>query len=140
VERAYALKQGPTCRVSYTANSWGTGFTADVKITNTGPTAVNGWTLAWAFAGDQRITNAWNGVATQNGKQVSVTNTAGNPTIAPGASTSFGFQGTYTGTNTDPSTFTLNRGHYICSISVRSMSMSNGTVSFTRSWKIPVRP
>ncbi|MEH1126414.1 S8 family serine peptidase [Micromonospora sp. CPCC 206061] len=110
VERAYALKQGSTCRVSYAANSWATGFTANVQITNTGPTAVNGWTLAWAFPGDQRITSAWNGAATQNGKQVSVTNTASSPTIAPGASTSFGFQGTYTGTNTDPSTFTLNGG------------------------------
>jgi subtilisin family serine protease len=110
VERAYALKQGPTCRVSYTANSWATGFTANVQITNTGPTAVNGWTLAWAFPGDQRITSAWNGVPTQNGQQVSVTNTTSNPTIAAGASTSFGFQATYTGTNTDPSTFTLNGG------------------------------
>jgi hypothetical protein len=111
VERAYALRPGaqvPTCRVSYAANSWATGFTANVQITNTGTAAVNGWALAWTFAGNQQITNAWNGVPTQNGQQVSVANTASNPTINPGGTVSFGFQASYSGTNTDPASFTLN--------------------------------
>lgn len=111
VERAYALRPPLTsCRVRYTANSWGTGFTADVSITNTASTVVNGWTLAWTFAGNQRVTNAWNGVASQTGQRVSVTNAASNATISPGGSVSFGFQGTYSGTNTDPVDFTLNGG------------------------------
>jgi hypothetical protein len=39
---------------------------------------------------------------------VSVANTAGNPTINPGGTASFGFQASYSGTNTDPASFTLN--------------------------------
>ena len=58
VERAYALRApATTCRVRYVANSWSNGFTADVTITNTGTTPINGWTLAWTFAGNQQITN-----------------------------------------------------------------------------------
>lgn len=109
VERAYALRApATTCRVRYVANSWGTGFTADVTITNTGSTAVNGWALAWTFAGNQRITNAWNGVPTQDGQRVSMANAASNATINPGAGVSFGFQASYSGTNADPVDFTLN--------------------------------
>jgi cellulose 1,4-beta-cellobiosidase len=93
--------------VTYRTNSWSTGFTADVTITNAGSTAINGWNLQWTFPGNQQITSAWNGVSTQNGQSASVANASYNATIAPNGSASFGFQASYSGTNADPTDFRL---------------------------------
>ncbi|MBS2966283.1 putative Ig domain-containing protein, partial [Actinocrinis puniceicyclus] len=43
---------GGTCQVSYVKNEWGGGFTANVTVTNTGTSTVNGWTVTWSFPGD----------------------------------------------------------------------------------------
>ena len=99
---------GSGCSVRYVPNTWAGGFTADLTITNNGATAVNGWTLTFGFAGDQRITGWWNANVTQSGRAVTATNLAYNATIAAGASTGFGFQGTYSGTNATPTAFQLN--------------------------------
>ncbi|MGN9912877.1 extracellular catalytic domain type 1 short-chain-length polyhydroxyalkanoate depolymerase [Phytohabitans sp. LJ34] len=96
------------CRAGYTANSWGNGFTAGVTVTNTSASAVNGWTVQWSWPGNQQVTNAWNATVTQSGTQVTARNMSYNATIAPGASVTFGFQGTYSGTNQAPARFTLN--------------------------------
>lgn len=96
------------CRVTYTPNSWQNGFTVDVTVANTSASQVNGWTLNWTFPGDQRITSAWNADITQNGSAVTARGTGYNGVIAPGGSQSFGFQGTYSGTNATPGGFTLN--------------------------------
>ncbi|MEV7967990.1 PHB depolymerase family esterase [Sphaerisporangium sp. NPDC088356] len=102
------------CRVVYTANSWNNGFTADITITNRGTTAINGWTVTWTWPGNQQVANAWNATVTQSGAQVTARNVSYNGTIAPGAGTSFGFQASYSGTNTAPSQFTVNGS--ICAI------------------------
>lgn len=99
---------GGTCRVTYTPNTWQNGFTADVTVANTGAAAVNGWTLAWTFAGNQQVTSAWNADVVQSGQNVTARNVGHNPSIPPGGSQSFGFQGTYSGTNASPTAFTLN--------------------------------
>jgi hypothetical protein len=97
------------CHVDYArTNEWPGGFTASVTVTNTSTTALNGWTVGWTFPGDQKITNAWSATATQTGAAVSAANVAYNASIAPGASTSFGFQGTFTANDTAPTTFTVN--------------------------------
>ncbi|NUR30118.1 MAG: cellulose-binding protein, partial [Catenulispora sp.] len=99
---------GP-CHVTYTrTNEWPGGVTADVAVTNTGTTAVNGWTTAWTFPGDQKITNAWSATTTQSGANATAKNVDYNGTIAPGASISFGFQGTFTANDTAPTSFTVN--------------------------------
>jgi endo-1,4-beta-xylanase len=100
-----------TCRVGYTAENWGGGggFTAGVTITNTGTAAVTGWTLAFSFPSGQQVTTpGWSATWAQTGQSVTATNLPWNGTIAPNASVSIGFNGTYTGTNTPPTTFTLN--------------------------------
>lgn len=96
------------CRVTYKANSWQDGFTADVTVANTSSAAVNGWTLSWNFSGNQRITNAWNANVTQNGNAVTARNVEFNGSIPANGSQSFGFQGTYSGSNGTPSGFALN--------------------------------
>lgn len=98
---------GP-CRVAYTTNTWNNGFTANVTVTNTGVSTVNGWTVQWNWPGNQQVTNGWNATVTQTGSQVAARNAPWNPTLGPNQSVTFGFQATYSGTNTAPTRFTLN--------------------------------
>ncbi|WP_327044614.1 PHB depolymerase family esterase [Microbispora sp. NBC_01189] len=99
--------QTGACRVSYRPNTWNNGFTADITVTNTGA-AINGWTVTWSWPGNQQVTSAWNATVTQSGTQVTARNVSYNASIPAGGNTSFGFQGTYSGTNTAPARFTLN--------------------------------
>ena len=80
----------------------------DATISNTGTAAISGWTLKFTFAGDQHITNAWNGTASQSGENVTITNASYNAAIAAGGSTSAGFQGTWTSSDAAPASFTVN--------------------------------
>ena len=98
------------CRVGYTIQSqWQDGFVADLTITNTTPSPINGWTLAWSFPATQRITNLWNAAWTQTGQAVSASSNADwNRVIPAGGQYQFGFQATYTTSNPRPTAFTLN--------------------------------
>jgi O-glycosyl hydrolase len=97
------------CHVTYvTQSQWTGGFVAQVTINNTSSSAINGWTLAFTFPGDQHITNAWNGTPTQNGENVTITNASYNGSIPAGGNTSLGFQGTWTSSDAAPTSFTLN--------------------------------
>ncbi|MFG1994396.1 cellulose-binding domain-containing protein [Actinoplanes sp. NPDC048988] len=107
VVRAPAASAAPACTVGWTANQWSTGFTADVQVTN-GGAPVTSWTLSWTFAGDQRITNGWNATVSQSGPVVTATSAGWNGPLATGASARFGFQASYSGTNTAPTAFTFN--------------------------------
>ncbi|MFE2218738.1 glycoside hydrolase family 6 protein [Streptomyces canus] len=95
------------CTVDYKVqNQWDTGFTAAVTITNN-TTAKSSWSLKWAYAGNQKVTSGWNAKISQSGTAVTAANESYNGTLATGGSVSFGFQGTYSGTNAVPATFTL---------------------------------
>ncbi|MFE1318209.1 glycoside hydrolase family 9 protein [Kitasatospora phosalacinea] len=95
------------CTVTYTVgSSWGSGFTADVTVRNTGSSTVSGWTLAWTYRGNEVVTNAWNAKVVQSGAAVTVTDAGWNGTLAPGGTASFGFQAT--GTPAALPAFTLN--------------------------------
>ncbi|MFC4068521.1 endo-1,4-beta-xylanase [Actinoplanes subglobosus] len=98
-----------SCAVTYrVTGSWPGGFQGDVKVANTGTTALTSWKLAWQFTGGQQITQLWGGTHTQSGAAVTVGNASWNASIAAGGSTSFGFLGSWTGTNPVPAAFTLN--------------------------------
>jgi hypothetical protein len=100
---------GLACSVQYAiTNQWSGGFGASVTITNTGSTTINGWTLAWTFANGQTVTQIWNATDTQTGSTVSATNVSYNGAIAPGGTVSFGFNGSWTSGNTNPTSFALN--------------------------------
>ena len=89
-------------------NQWPGGFGASITVTNTGSTTLNGWTLGFTFPGGQQVTQGWNGVFTQSGANVTVTNVSYNGTLAPGASVNPGFNGSWNGSNPNPTAFTLN--------------------------------
>ncbi|MGV9450278.1 cellulase family glycosylhydrolase [Streptomyces sp. NPDC003635] len=100
-----------TCAVGYrVSNEWPGGFQAEITIRNTGTTAVNGWTLAFTFPDDQKVTNMWGGTPTQTGSAVSVTAASWTSTIPAAGSVTVGFTGTKNTTNAPPTTYTLNGG------------------------------
>ncbi|MCO6734706.1 cellulose binding domain-containing protein, partial [Streptomyces sp. EL9] len=84
------------------------GFTAELTLTNRGGDAIDGWTLTYDYAGDQKLTNGWNGTWSQSGRTVTVKNASYNARIAAGAAVSTGGQFTYSGTNAAPAGFAVN--------------------------------
>jgi cellulose 1,4-beta-cellobiosidase len=96
------------CRVTYTKNQWNTGFTANVSVTNLGDAITGGWRLTWTFPGNQRVTQGWSSTITQSGQNVTAANPSWASSLATNASANFGFNGEYSGTNTDPTSFSLN--------------------------------
>ena len=101
---------GSTCTIDYTiGNQWQGGFGAAIAINNTGSTALSSWTLTWAFANGQTITQLWSGVETQSGANVTVKNESYNGSIPAGGSlTGLGFNGMWNGTNAVPTAISLN--------------------------------
>jgi hypothetical protein len=102
--------QAVACKVDYSVNDWGGGFTATLKINNLGD-PVSNWSLGFAFPGNQRIQlPGWSANWSQapNSPNVTATNLGWNGTIATGASREIGFNGTYSGSNTAPTSFSLN--------------------------------
>ncbi|MDQ7904952.1 cellulose binding domain-containing protein [Phytohabitans sp. ZYX-F-186] len=98
------------CLVTYTNQAqWSGGFVAAVTIRNTSPsTAVDGWTLTFAFPGDQRVTSAWGTRAVQTNAVVTAQNADWNRSVPPGGSVSFGMQGAWSVSNAAPTAFALN--------------------------------
>jgi hypothetical protein len=88
-------------------SSWDAGATISVTLKNNGP-AIQDWTIGWTFPEGQRITNLWNGTYTQSGAAVTVRNAGFNGAIGTGQSANFGFNLSYSGTNTAPISFTVN--------------------------------
>ena len=100
------------CSVQY-SKAWdnGSGFGANVAITNTGDPITNGWTLEFDFPGNQRITDLWPVAFTQPAGSAHVTissNADWNKAIATGATFTPGFNGNYSGANANPTSFKLN--------------------------------
>lgn len=99
---------GVGCHVTYTPNNWPGGFTASLTVSNTASQAVNGWTVAFTFPGDEKITNAWNATVTQTGAAVSAASMSYDSAIPAGGSQSFGFQGTWAISDATPTSFSVN--------------------------------
>ncbi|GAB7046936.1 extracellular catalytic domain type 1 short-chain-length polyhydroxyalkanoate depolymerase [Catenuloplanes indicus] len=98
---------GP-CQVTYAVNSWNNGLTASVSIKNTGTATVDGWTLAFTLPTGQTVTNSWNATISPATGALTARNVSWNGTLAAGATQTFGFQATHTGSAAKPASFTLN--------------------------------
>jgi hypothetical protein len=100
---------GGTCHVTYTRNSeWPGNFTAQVVIQNTGTATITSWSLTFTFPGDQKVTQNFNGGFSMSGENATLTNASYNGTIAPNASVTDGFQGTFTSNDASPTSFAIN--------------------------------
>ncbi len=87
-----------SCGVTMTIGSqWAGGFTANVTV-SAGSSALSSWTVGFNLPSGAAITNSWSAVITTSGSSVTATNESYNGLLAAGQSTSFGFQGTDTGT------------------------------------------
>jgi len=90
------------CSATYTKTSeWSNGFGATVNVT-AGSAAIAGWTVRWTWPSGQTISQAWNATVTSSGSAVTATNVSYNGRLSAGQATSFGFNATYSGTNTTP--------------------------------------
>ena len=82
---------GPSVDIAFATTSvWGTGYNAEITLTNTGSEAIRGWQLSFDQVPD--VTNLWNGQLTSDGSRRTVTDAGHNGVIAPGQSVTFGFQ------------------------------------------------
>ncbi|MGW5581455.1 cellulose binding domain-containing protein, partial [Micromonospora chokoriensis] len=96
------------CLVNYSVSSqWQGGFGANLVVTNLGD-AVSSWTLTWSYSAGQTVTQAWNATVTQSGAAVTARNVSYNGTITTNGQVSFGFNGSWTGSNPAPTSFSLN--------------------------------
>ncbi|MEU9735015.1 glycoside hydrolase family 18 chitinase [Streptomyces sp. NPDC048002] len=89
------------------ASDWGTGFEGKWTVKNTGTTSISSWTVEWDFPSGTSVTSAWDADVTSAGTHWTAKNKSWNGTLAPGASVSFGFNGSGSGS---PSNCKLNGG------------------------------
>ncbi|WP_433131347.1 cellulose binding domain-containing protein [Micromonospora sp. CA-240977] len=86
------------CAATYSlVNSWPGGFQGEVTVANSTAATVNGWTVGLTLASGQAISSLWGGVNSGTTGTVTVRNAAYNGTLAPNASTTFGFTATGNG-------------------------------------------
>ncbi|CAL9342178.1 hypothetical protein SUDANB178_00289 [Streptomyces sp. enrichment culture] len=97
-----------TCQVTSTVNAWNTGLTANLTLTNTGTTAIDGWSLAFTLPEGQTITSGWNADYSPASGRVTARNVSHNATLAPAASVGIGFQATHAGNAAAPGSYALN--------------------------------
>jgi mannan endo-1,4-beta-mannosidase len=92
-----------SCAATYSsAGQWAGGFQGEVKVA-AGNAAITGWTVTLTFANGQTVTQAWNATLSSSGATVTAKNVSYNGRLAAGAATTFGFLGSWTGTNSAPS-------------------------------------
>ncbi|MBB6349036.1 endo-1,4-beta-xylanase [Nonomuraea muscovyensis] len=85
---------GGPCAVAATVQTqWGNGYVVQpVTVTNTGASALNGWTVTFTLPAGHTVTGSWNATLTTSGQTVTARNAAHNAALAPGATATFGFQ------------------------------------------------
>ncbi len=75
-----------------TSSSWYNGCNMAATVKNTGTTAVSAWSVGLALGSGDSIVNIWNAQLTTTTAGANASNVSYNGSLAPGASTSFGFQ------------------------------------------------
>jgi lysophospholipase L1-like esterase len=92
-----------TCAATYeVTGQWSDGFQGEVSLRNAGTTSASTWTATFNFTNGQRVTQAWNATVTQNTAAVTARPATWNGALAPGATATFGFLASWSGTNTAP--------------------------------------
>ncbi|MFD7658241.1 cellulose binding domain-containing protein [Actinosynnema sp. NPDC059797] len=86
------------CSALYRVTSqWNGGFQGEVVVRNNTSATTATWTATLTFADGQRLNQAWNATATQDGPAVTARGLGWNGALPPGGSATFGFLATGTG-------------------------------------------
>ncbi|MFC0503190.1 cellulose binding domain-containing protein [Micromonospora costi] len=88
-------------------SSWSTGYEAKFTVTNDTTTTITSWNVQFDLPAGSTLGTYWDALLSTSGQHVTAVNRSWNGTLAPGASTSFGFIVTGTG---DPTNCTVNGG------------------------------
>lgn len=81
----------PASQCRYTITSeWATGYVAEIAISNTGDTTMDGWSVDWEYSDGSVISNLWN-ADLSGSNPYHAQNIAWNGSIAVNDSVSFGF-------------------------------------------------
>ncbi|WP_461016704.1 glycosyl hydrolase family 18 protein [Streptomyces daliensis] len=108
VGTASPAQAAESATATYTKGSdWGTGFEGKWTVKNTGTTTLSAWTVEWDFPSGTKVTSAWDATVSNSGDHWTAKNVGWNGTLAPGASVSFGFNGSGSGS---PANCKLNGG------------------------------
>jgi mannan endo-1,4-beta-mannosidase len=91
------------CSATFSVVSQWTGsFQGSVVVTNTGTATTSSWTVTLTFANGQTITQIWGAVTANTASPYTITNASYDGSLAPNASTTFGFIANWSGTNSAP--------------------------------------
>ena len=90
------------CTATYAiVGQWPGGFQGEVRVT-AGTSAISAWTVTWTYANGQAVSSHWSAAITSSGSSVTARNVNYNGNVGAGASTTFGFLGSWNGTNSVP--------------------------------------
>ncbi|WP_327032133.1 cellulose binding domain-containing protein [Micromonospora ureilytica] len=93
----------PGCTAVYSVqDQWNGGFVANVSVT-AGTAALTGWRVTLILPSGASVSSLWNGVSSGTSGTITVANQSYNGRLAAGQATSFGFQGTGSGSGTTAS-------------------------------------
>ncbi len=72
-------------------STWSSGYTGRMTVTNDGASAMPSWRVEFDLPAGTTITHHWSATLTRTGSRYVVTGASWNASLAPGASTSFGW-------------------------------------------------
>src|SRR6266545_2691431 len=99
-----------SCQVRYqTLRDANGAFDVNLSVTNSGPAAVQGWTLEFTFPGDQRIMSARSAGWSQDGSSVVLHDQGDNAHVERGSTVTIGVSGTYGTGNPLPTMFSFRK-------------------------------
>ena len=99
---------GVSAKVAFAdVSDWGTGFTGNLTISNTGTSAINGWRLAFDYMG--AISSIWNAtIVSHVGNHYVIQDAGYNASIAAGQSVTIGFNASPGKPASGPTNYVLN--------------------------------
>jgi poly(3-hydroxybutyrate) depolymerase len=94
---------GGACTATYRiTGQWTGGFQAEVTVSNGTAAATSAWTATFSFGNGQQVSQAWAATVSQNGATVTARNVSWNGGLPAGGTATFGFLGSWAGSNTAP--------------------------------------
>jgi hypothetical protein len=88
-------------------SSWGSGYEAKFTVTNDTSSTITSWNVQFDLPGGSSLGSYWDALVSTAGQHVTANNQSWNGTLAPGATTTFGF---IVSGNGDPANCTVNGG------------------------------